>query len=128
MNQFKMAACGISCEECGLYKITKENDIESAKLLVDWFKGQGWIGKDEGYESILNKNPLCFGCWYITEDCFWKCGCGKRDFRKCCKEKHINHCGECNIFPCEDYFQWTEMHEGHKKAMEILLSLKKSDG
>jgi hypothetical protein len=127
MDELRMAACGIPCEECNLYKVTIEPDLKIAESLVEWFKGQGWIGENEGAESIINKNPLCYGCWYITDECFWKCGCGSRDFRKCCMEKQINHCGECNEFPCEDYIKWSEMHEGHKKAMEQLKTFKQNN-
>jgi len=124
MNQIKIAACGIDCSECAQYKVTMHNDAQAAELLVDWFKSQGWIAENEGVEAVMKKSPLCKGCWNITDDCFWKCGCGKIDFRVCCTEKKIAHCGECGDFPCGHYVKWTEMHESHVKAMERLKALK----
>ena len=123
MNKLKLAACGIDCNECASYKVTMEQDIKEAEKLVEWYRSNGWIKENEGAEAVLKLNPLCKGCWN-NSDCFFKCGCGSRDFRICCKEKQINHCGECDEFPCEDYVQWVGGLEHHKKAMEYLLSLK----
>ena len=126
MTKLKLAACGIDCSICAQYKVTVEHDLNAAESLLEWFKGQGWIGKNEGGEAVMKKAPLCKGCWNITEDCFWKCGCGSKDFRICCNEKQISHCGECNDFPCEQYKKWVDWHESHKKAMEYLLVLKEN--
>ncbi len=116
----RMAACGVDCNACAQYKITMEQDRPSAELLVGWFRCQGWIGADEGAEAVLRKAPLCKGCWDITADCFWQCGCGALDFRVCCTERQILHCGECGDFPCADYRAWVDWHESHREAMERL--------
>lgn len=76
MEKSKSAACGIDCNECGQYKITMEYDMKAAESLVEWFRSRGWIGENEGAEAIMKKAPLCRGCWNITDDCFWKYGCG----------------------------------------------------
>ena len=123
MEKLRMAACGIDCSECNMYKVTMEQDIKAAESLVEWFKSRGWIGENEGAEAIMQKNPLCTGCWNITDDCFWKCGCYNIDFRVCCNERQINHCGECSDFPCEHYAAFAV---GHDKAMEHLLSLREN--
>lgn len=120
-----MAACGIDCNECGSYKVTMKHDMKAAEGLADWYRAQGWIGIDEGAEAVIKKNPLCKGCWNATDDCFFKCGCHySRDFRICCTEKQINHCGECCDFPCEQYIEFVGDLEHHKNAMKYLLSLK----
>jgi len=119
MDKLKMAACGIDCEKCGQYRVTTERSMEAAELLADWFRAQGWIGENEGAGAVMKKVPLCKGCWNITEDCFWKCGCGSTDFRVCCTEKQINHCGECDRFPCEAYKEWADWHESHKRAWNV---------
>ena len=121
MEPIKLAACGVDCNVCGQYKVTTERDVKSAELLVDWFREQGWIGEADGVEAIFAKNPLCKGCWNVTDECFWKCGCGKVDFRVCCKERRIDHCGECSDFPCENYKEWASWHESHQEAMARLL-------
>ena len=124
MEKNRMAACGVDCCECAQYTITMEKDINAAELLVEWFRSQGWINKNDGAEAVMEKAPLCKGCWSITDDCFWECGCGETDFRVCCNERQINHCGECNDFPCENYREWASWHESHHKAMESFLSLR----
>ncbi|MCL1859816.1 MAG: DUF3795 domain-containing protein [Oscillospiraceae bacterium] len=124
MNKLKLAACGTDCNKCAAYKVTMEKDLKEAEKFVEWYRGQGWIGENEGAEAVLMKNPICTGCWNITDDCFWKCGCGSIDFRICCEERKINHCGECDDFPCEHYKKWVEMTPYHEKAMDYLLSLK----
>ncbi|MCL2499706.1 MAG: DUF3795 domain-containing protein [Defluviitaleaceae bacterium] len=123
-DKYKTAACGVDCNACAQYKVTINHDLEAAELLVEWFKSQGWIGENEGAEAVMKKSPLCKGCWNITDDCFWKCGCGEIDFRICCNEKQINHCGECNDFPCSHYKEWASWHESHQKAMDYLLRKK----
>ena len=125
-KKVRLAACGVDCDECAQYKVTMEHDDKAAESLLPWFRSQGWIGEDEGAEAVMMKAPLCKGCWDITEDCFWSCGCGSVDFRLCCNEKQIGHCGACNAFPCEPYNVWVSWHDSHKKAMEYLLSLKQS--
>ncbi len=125
MDKIKLAACGIDCAECGSYKVTMEQDLKAAESLIDWYKSQGWIGENEGAEAVIKKNPLCKGCWNNTDDCFFKCGCHpNRDFRICCTEKQIEHCGYCGDFPCEYYMEFVGELEHHKKAMDFLLSLK----
>jgi hypothetical protein len=130
MKKHKLAACGIDCNECGSYKVTMKNDMKSAEDLVWWYRNMGWIERNEGAEAVIKKNPLCRGCWNTKkDDCFFNCTCGSRDFRICCIEKQIKHCGECSDFPCEDYLKFGEDGlEHHKKAMEYLLSLKKTVG
>jgi hypothetical protein len=51
---------------------------------------------------------------------------GSIDFRVCCKEKQVNHCGECDDFPCEPYTEWVGANPTHKKAFEHLSSLRKT--
>lgn len=126
MNVLKMAACGIDCSTCGSYKATMKSDREAAENMVPWFKSQGWIGEDEGVDAVLKKNPICKGCWNMSEDCFLKCRChSARDFRICCWEKQIKHCGECGEFPCEPYREFVGDLAHHEKAMERLLALRK---
>jgi len=124
MDNLKLSACGIDCAECASYKATVHQDTDAARSLVDWYKGMGWIGGDDGVEAVMAKSPLCRGCWGSNDDCFFKCGCGQRDFRICCIERKINHCGECGDFPCEHYKEWVSWGEAHQKAMDNLISLK----
>lgn len=117
MNTLKLAACGVDCNECGLYNAG--HDLKAAESCVEWFRGQGWIEADGNAEAVQNKSPFCTGCWGESG---W-CGCGSIDFRKCCKQKEINLCGHCHDFPCEPYKEWVGGLDHHKQAMEYLLSI-----
>jgi hypothetical protein len=125
MEKHKLAACGIDCNECGHYKITMEQDLNAAVDLIDWYRGMGWIGENESTEAVMKKAPLCRGCWGIMDDCFLSCGCGNCYLRICCKEKQINHCGECDSFPCEHIESFANdglLH--HKSAVENLHTIR----
>lgn len=128
MDKLKLAACGVDCSVCGQYKVTTEHDMKAAESLVGWFRSRGWIGKDENAETVMKKAPLCRGCWDKTAAVFWEGSgsCGSCGLRECCEEKHINHCGECGVFPCKHYIEWIDNLEHHKKAMEYLMSLKQA--
>ena len=39
----------------------------------------------------------CKGCISMSAP-FWGGTCG---VKSCCEEKGLNHCGECDVFPCE---------------------------
>ena len=121
----KLAPCGIDCSECASYKATMAQDLDAAGDLVDWYRGMGWIGQDEGAEAVLKLSPLCKGCWNTEKgDCFFKCPCGSRDFRVCVTEKGIDHCGQCDEFPCAYYQQFAAGNDWYKQAMERLMALR----
>ena len=119
MCTLKMAACGLDCNACNLYKAA--HDPDAAAALVDWFRSRGWIGEDEGVEAIQRQTPLCLGCWTQTGPCW----CGDCRLRTCCDENGRAHCGECDEFPCEVYRKWTVGQAHHQAAMEFLLSRRK---
>ena len=123
MAKPKLAACGIDCAECDSYKATIDRDWNAAANLVDWYRGVGWIGKNEGAEAVMSKNPQCKGCWDSTDDCFFKItfGCEKRI---CCMEKQLSNCGECGDFPCGHYSEFPSANAFYQKAMERLLAIK----
>ena len=123
MNKLKLAACGLDCNECSSYKVTMAQDLKAAEKMLPWFRSQGLIGENEGAESVVKKAPFCTGCWNIADDCYWV-GCNNCSFRNCYIEKQINHCGECNDYPCEKYDGWADKNEVYKNAMDYLLSLR----
>ncbi len=44
----------------------------------------------------------CKGCKIIQGNVFW----GKCDLYICCKEKQLENCGECSVFPCDKLKEW----------------------
>ena len=124
MESLRMAACGIDCGQCNQYKVTVHHDMEAAQSVAEWYRSTGRIAETEGAEAVMAKAPLCKGCWDVTDDCFFKCGCCKIDFRVCCDKRKIQHCGQCRKFPCKHYKTWAGWHESHENAMARLLSLR----
>ena len=122
MGKHKPAVCGIDCNECGHYKIG--HDLKAAEYLVEYFRSGGWIGENDGAEEILQKVPLCRGCWDKTNIRTYDCA--NCFLRACCEERQLNHCGECDDFPCGKYIEFVGDFDHHKRAMEYLLSLKLS--
>ena len=121
MDKPRLAACGVDCSECGLKNAG--HDLSAAAGCVDWFRERGWIAADGDARAVQaavqNQQPYCDGCWGESG---W-CGCGRKDFRLCCNEQGIQHCGQCSTFPCPEYSEWVGWHEKHREAMEYLLSL-----
>jgi len=116
----KLAACGLDCNACNLYKASF--DTHAAAALVDWFRSRGWIGTDEGAEAIQRQTPLCMGCWTKNGPCW----CGDCQFRSCCEVNGYSDCSECAGFPCAAYREWTVGQAHHQHAMEFLMARKRS--
>lgn len=43
---------------------------------------------------------------------------------RCCREKGIDVCGQCDAFPCEDMAAFYKESEGHKEAYRRMCSLR----
>lgn len=114
-----MAACGIDCNACNLYRAAW--DDAAAEAPVEWFRFRGWIGGNDGAETVRRRTPLCMGCWTEGDDRF----CGKCSLFDCCDARGLDHCGECGEFPCAQYREWIDGLSHHEAAMELLMSMKK---
>lgn len=44
----------------------------------------------------------CHGCRNGKGKVFW----GKCELYECCNEKSLEHCGECDDFPCDKLREW----------------------
>lgn len=44
---------------------------------------------------------------------------------ECCRNKDIEVCGRCDIFPCEDMAQFYEESESHREAYRRMLGQKR---
>jgi len=60
------------------------------------------------------KKVNCNGCLNISIP-FWGGNC---EVKTCCEEKGYNHCGECNMFPCE-----TLSNMGREQGYDPLLKI-----
>ncbi|MCI5648474.1 MAG: DUF3795 domain-containing protein [Fusicatenibacter sp.] len=97
-----IAACGNDCSACPRYhkEPYKKTDDELRHTAEIWFQ----IGYRD--HIVRNEEIACTGC---KED-NW---CRYR-IVKCVNEKQIDHCGQCNQYPCdhiEECFEVTKLFE-----------------
>lgn len=90
MNNKIIAACGNDCSVCPRY--TKGPYTKSDKELESTAKL--WL--EIGYRDhvVTNEEIACSGC---VEDNWCR-----YQVVKCVNEKHINNCGECVEYPCDN--------------------------
>jgi hypothetical protein len=113
-----MAACGLDCGACDLYKASF--DISAAESLVEWFKSKGWIGIHDGAAELMEKGPYCCGC-QGDRNKHWSGNCA---ILICCvDERKLEHCAHCDEFPCQRLKEWSEQGEGYQKALNRLMNL-----
>ncbi len=93
-----IAFCGINCSECPVYLATQKNDdIMREKVLKLWSKQ---------YNMELSIEDInCQGC--KTDGSRLFVHCKKCTIRSCARDKGIDFCSECDVYPCkqvEDFF------------------------
>jgi hypothetical protein len=112
MNR-QIAACGLDCGSCEILRVP--TDPEATRSVTDWFRRMGWIGEGEGVEDVVRKAPYCLGC-RGDRSVHWSSDCW---ILKCCvDDKVLDHCSECDEFPCEKLSEWSKKNEGYSRAFE----------
>jgi len=87
-----IASCGLDCSKCPAFIATKENDDNIRKEVA-----QKW---ETDYKMDIDYKKInCVGCSNEGEKIdFCKSMC---EVKKCCTEKKLNNCGECEDFSCD---------------------------
>ncbi len=104
-----LAYCGIYCPEC------------SFKVAFETQKREHLLAMPEKYDSFKNadlEDCKCSGCKHekIRGDC---------KIKDCAISKNLEHCGECDDFPCDIILNFS--NDGiphHKNAMKNLKSIR----
>jgi hypothetical protein len=94
MAKLKLAFCGLDCEGCPAFiaTVNDDNDLR-AKTAQEWGSLYSeYIGKKE--LSLADMN--CLGCQ--SEGGVKFIGCGNCPIRKCCVEKNLGTCAECDEY------------------------------
>jgi len=65
----------------------------------DWFTGE--------------KQPRCPGCETVEGKPFW----GDCETYACVKERGVDHCGKCGVFPCDGFMSRYDPREGQENAV-----------
>jgi hypothetical protein len=100
-----ISACGINCAECEARIATIENDNAKRKeVAAKWSKA---------YDASIN----CTGC---MEDGIKFSHCNECEYRECVVEMGIEHCSECDDYPCEELEQFFEHVPQAKENLEAL--------
>jgi len=121
-----IAYCGIYCRLCEYYTgrirdsarhlldIVKSHD--ELKLFADTAKAFDFENFVKGLEWISNEISPCVG------GCRGGGGWGDCPLRRCCVEKGVRFCYECNDFPCETLKKFPkrvdELNEISKMGLE----------
>ncbi len=91
--------CGHDCSRCVTYLATIRNDFELCK------QSQRFYRDEFGLEIPLSEIH-CMGGW--SDDIFYLCsGC---PWMKCCKEKGLSVCSDCDEYPCKPLAEYQEKY------------------
>jgi hypothetical protein len=116
-----IAACGLDCGGCPIR--TADTDAGSAKVLLGWFRSQGWLSADEGVAELMQRGPYCRGC-HGDRSIHWSATCW---ILQCCiDDRKLTYCYECGVFPCERLSEWAGQSQAYARALHRLQSMKAS--
>jgi len=110
-----IGACGLDCGECEIRRMPF--DDRAAKVVISWFRREGWLESDQGVAEALERGMVCEGCRGSRER-HWSPDCW---ILHCCAEKRgLKYCSECSRFPCQRLLDWAEGGEVYGEALERL--------
>ena len=84
-----IGVCGDNCEYCHRYIATKNGgmaELEKVKEL--------WVRLELRDPDFPAKDMVCHGC--LPEN-----NCAYSELRQCVRERGIENCGSCDVYPCE---------------------------
>ena len=119
MEPEMMAACGLDCGTCEIR--LAPHDEQAARVVVDWFRGQGWLRPDEGMEQVLARKMYCCGCLgdrstHWSADC-WILAC-------CVDARGLADCSGCPEFACDRLVAWAAQNASYGAALKRLTALR----
>lgn len=100
--------CGHDCSRCVTHLATINNDDalrrQAQKFYLDTF------GQDISLDKLHCNGGRSDNVFYLYEDCPWI---------KCCKEKGLSACSECNKYPCKPLADYQEKYVNKCNQMEV---------
>jgi hypothetical protein len=123
MENSMMGACGLDCGSCEI-RLAPE-DPEAARVVVDWFKRQGWLAEGEGMAQVLERGMVCTGCLgdrasHWSADC-WILEC-------CVDQRGLANCSQCEAFACDRLVEWSQQDDSYHTALARLRQLRTAAG
>jgi len=106
-----IAYCGIICNECPVFRATKNNDYNEKEKLANEYSS------DKYKVNIDDIN--CTGCHKESEVVFKFCK--ECEIRLCGIDNELENCGQCNSYPCS---KLDKPFENSTKNKEVLDKIK----
>ncbi len=106
-----IGCCGVNCSKCDAYIATRTNDdAKREKVAREWTEKHG---------SLFTAAQInCDGCQsngrapdWVTMMC---------PIHRCCREKAINTCAECDQYPCNELDELFPKKTKQRKNLETL--------
>jgi hypothetical protein len=114
-----IAACGLDCASCEIR--LAPTDPAAARVVVDWFRSQGWLAADEGLAQALERNMYCTGCLGSRET-HWSADCW---ILACCVDQRgLGNCSQCEAFPCSRLVEWAGQDDSYAAALARLRQMR----
>ncbi|MBN1517152.1 DUF3795 domain-containing protein [Candidatus Sumerlaeota bacterium] len=88
-----IAYCGLDCSKCDGYLATQSGEQEKLQEVAEKWSKQFNV-------ELKPEHVICDGCKANKRQCI-HCATSCT-IRKCCIEKELNSCIECDDFACED--------------------------
>ncbi|MFN2243353.1 MAG: DUF3795 domain-containing protein [Anaerolineae bacterium] len=118
MERIMTAACGLDCGSCEIR--LAPTDPAAAKVVVSWFRQQGWLAAGEGMAQVMARKMYCTGC-LGDRDTHWSADCW---ILACCVDRRgLSNCSECEAFACDRLVEWAGQNEGYSAALDRLRAL-----
>ena len=107
--KYVLGYCGVECSKCPAYIATINNDDELRRSYA--------AQQSEFYGmEILPERINCVGCLEDGEHLGY---CSMCEIRRCCRERGLETCAECNDYVCEELEKvYTVMSEVFGKAQD----------
>ena len=106
-----IAFCGLSCDECGAYIATvNDDDARRAEVAATWSKEYG--------ADIEPSGINCLGCHSTGEPIF--AHCRVCEIRLCGLERGIDNCAHCDDYACEKLAEFLEMVPACRKTLDAI--------
>jgi hypothetical protein len=123
MSNTMIAACGLDCGSCEIR--LAPIDPEAARVLVEWFRSQGWLSPEEGMAQVQERKMYCTGC-LGDRTVHWSADCW---ILQCCVDEHgLSNCSQCAAFPCERLEAWAQQNSGYQAALQRLRDMRLAAG
>jgi hypothetical protein len=107
--KYVMGYCGVECSKCPAYIAMLNNDDELRRRYA--------AEQSEFYSmEILSERINCVGCLEEGEHLGY---CSMCEIRRCCRERGLETCAECDDYVCEELEKvYTVMNEVFGKAQD----------